>query len=44
MDIRKNFFPERVIRHGNILPREVVELPCLELFKERLDVALSALV
>ncbi|KAK4815361.1 LOW QUALITY PROTEIN: hypothetical protein QYF61_001349 [Mycteria americana] len=37
--IRKNFFTERFIEHWNRLPREVVEPPCLEVFKRRVDVA-----
>jgi len=43
-DIRKNFCTERVVRHRNRLPREVVEPPSLEGFKKPVEVALGDVV
>ncbi|KGL93971.1 hypothetical protein N301_05609, partial [Charadrius vociferus] len=44
LDIRRKFFTLRLVRHWNRLPREAVDAPSLEMFKARLDGALSNLV
>ncbi|PKU46838.1 rna-directed dna polymerase from mobile element jockey-like [Limosa lapponica baueri] len=44
LDIRKNFFTERVIKHYNRLSWEVVESPSLEAFKRWVDVVLGDMV
>jgi len=43
LDIRKKFFPLRVVRPWPRLPREAVADPSLAGFKARLDGALSTL-
>jgi len=40
LNIRRNFFLERVISHWDRLAREVAESPSLEVFKERVDVVI----
>ncbi|KFV38858.1 hypothetical protein N341_00415, partial [Tyto alba] len=44
LDIREKFFTVRVMRYWHRLPRESVDVPSLEVFKARLDGALSNLV
>ncbi|KFO81399.1 hypothetical protein N303_01609, partial [Cuculus canorus] len=44
LDIRRNFFTMRVVKHWHRLPREAVDAPSLEVFKTRLDGALGSLV
>jgi len=44
LDIRKKFFTMKVVKHWYRLLREVVDAPSLEMFKPRLDRALSNLI
>ena len=44
LDIRRKFFTMSMVRHWNTLLREAVDSPFLEVFKARLDGALSSLV
>ncbi|KAF4797868.1 hypothetical protein TURU_070058 [Turdus rufiventris] len=43
LDTRKKFFTVRVVRHWHRLSKEGVDAPALEVFKARLDGALSSL-
>jgi len=44
LNIRKNCFTERVVKHWNRLPREVVESSSLEVSRKRVDMALEDVV
>ena len=44
LNMRKNFFPLRVMQHWNKLPREVVDSPPLEIFRTRLEKVLCSLL
>jgi len=41
LDIRKNFFTEKVVRHGNRMLRKVVAPPSLEVLERCVDVHLG---
>jgi len=44
LDIKKNFFTEKVVGHWNRLSREAVESPSLEVFKKHVDMAFRDMV
>jgi len=44
LNMRKKFFTLRVTEHRNRLPREVVDSPCLDIFKTHLDKVLCSLL
>lgn len=44
LNIRKNFFTERVVKHLNRLPEEVVDSTSLEVFKKCMDVAFGTMI
>jgi len=44
LDVRKKFFPRRVVMHWNRLSREVVESSSLEAFQNHGDVAVDHMV
>ena len=44
LDIRKHFFTKQLVKHWNSLPRELVNAPCLSMFKRYLENGLNNLL
>mgnify|MGYP001852140921 CR=1 FL=1 len=44
LDVRQDFFTQKVVRHWNRLPRDVVAAPSLEAFKASLDATMGSLI
>jgi len=44
LDVRQDFFTQKVVRHWNRLPRDVVAAPSLEALKASLDVTVGSLI
>ena len=44
LNIRRQFFTQKVVRHRSRMPRETAEAPSLKALKTRLDGALNSLM